>query len=109
MLTKQHLTDSLKKIVTCSLLVGSTVILTGGNYPANTEMVHDVYIVKSGDTLQSISDEYMQKNNYGPRNRDEFMYGIIQLNYNDIFKNRDENKVLPNDELRINYWVKTSD
>lgn len=107
MLTKQPLTDFLKKIMACGLLIGVTAILAGGNDRSNAELIQEVYIVKSGDTLWSISDKYMQKNDYDPRDIREFISGIIELNYNETFKNRDGNHhIYPGDQLKINYWVR---
>jgi hypothetical protein len=48
----------------------------------------------------------MKKNTYGPREIREFMYGIVELNYDDVFKDRGGNHyVYPNDKLKINYWI----
>ena len=111
MLVKQRLTDCLKKLAICSLIVGLAIVLTGGtNEHANAELKQEVYTVKQDDNLWSISEEYMQKNDYGPRDIREFVSGIVELNYDEIFKYRDGNHdVYPNDQLKINYWVKKGD
>lgn len=108
MLAKQRLTNYLKKLAICSLVAGSAMFLTGGsNNHTNAELVQDVYTVQRGDTLWTISDKYMQKNNYGPRDIREFVSGIVESNYDDVFKYRDGNHdIYPNDQLKINYWVK---
>lgn len=108
MLAKQRLTDCLKRLAICSMVVGSAAVFIGGtNDHTNAELVQEVYTVQRGDTLWSISAEYMQKNNYGPRDIREFIHGIVESNYDDVFRHRDGNHdVYPNDKLKINYWVK---
>jgi nucleoid-associated protein YgaU len=111
MLTKQRLIHCLKKLAICSLVAGSAVVLIGGsNNHTNAELVQEVYTVQRGDTLWTISDKYMQKNDYGPRDIREFVSGIVESNYDDVFKYRDGNHdIYPNDQLKINYWVKKGD
>lgn len=70
------------------------------------QMVTETYTVQPGDTLWAISEQYIQKNTYGPRDIREFYYGVIELNYDTVFKDRLPGEIYPGDKLIINYWVK---
>lgn len=92
-----------KKIAISAALVAAVVTTCGFDHKG--ELVEDIYTVKQGDTLWSIASNYMDKNTYGPRNIREFMSGIVELNYDRIFKGREPALIYPGDELRINYWT----
>jgi nucleoid-associated protein YgaU len=112
MLARKQVVNSLRKLVIGCLIASSAMVLTGGikNNHANYELVQDVYTVERGDTLWSIADQYMKKNTYGPRDIREFISGIVELNYDDVFKSRDGNHyIYPNDKLKINYWIERKD
>ena len=61
------------------------------------------YKVQDGDTLDSIAETYLQKNNYGARDKTEFREGIRELN--DWLLERE---LRTGDVLRINYWEKVT-
>jgi len=107
MLVKGCLNNSLKKVLVCGLMIGSTVIFTGGNYP-KVELVEDTYTVQAGDSLWSISEEFLQKNTGGRRYILEFKSGIKELNPW-LLERPSECEIYPGDELRINYWVKVDE
>lgn len=65
-----------------------------------------IYTVRQGDTLWSIARRYMDLNTYGSRDIREFVSGIVELNYDEVFKGREPGEIYPGDELRINYWTK---
>ena len=95
----------LKKIVMVVMLLTTTVVFSGFSEAApKWVLIHDAHHVVEGETLDSITRDYMEKNTYGPRGFDEFREGIIDLN------NLRDNLVLhPGQELRINYWVTPED
>lgn len=96
----------LNGIAVISLIIVIAIVCGFTDKPKG-ELVTETYIVQQGDTLWSISDKYMQKNDYGPRDIREFVSGIVESNYDDVFKYRDGNHyVYPNDQLKINYWVR---
>jgi len=107
MLVKEYLNNSLKKLVVCGLVIGSTIIFTGGNY-LKVELVEDTYTVQAGDSLWSISEEFLQKNTGGRRYILEFKSGIKELNPW-LLERPSECEIYPGDELRINYWVKVDE
>lgn len=77
-------------------------------------MVEEIYTVKSGDTLWTVGERYMEKNTYAPRDIREFCEGIYELNYEAVFMDREAQgaarpkEVFPGDELKIRYWVKST-
>jgi len=99
MLNRQHLT-------TLVFIWLAIVLLTScGNTEPQGTLVTETYIVRPGDTLWTISEQFMQKNTYGPRDIREFYHGVIELNYDAVFKDRKPYGLLmPGDRLQINYW-----
>jgi len=75
-----------------------------GSEPGNS-LVSETYTVKAGDTLWDISQRYITKNTYGPREIREFYHGILELNY-DLFADRKPGEIHPGDKIKINYFVK---
>ena len=73
--------------------------------PDGYQHVTENYIVKSGDTLWSIAEKYMAKNTYGKRDIREFYHGIIEVNYDTVFKDRPDRAIHPGDNLEIHYWT----
>lgn len=92
----------LKKIIMVVMLLTTTVVFSGFSEAAMSKwvLIHDAHRVVEGETLDSITRDYMEKNTYGPRGFDEFREGIIDLN-----NLGDNPTVHPGQELRINYWV----
>ena len=85
------------------IAVGAT--LAGFVIPPHIDK-SETYTVKQGDTLWDIAGKYMKKNTYAPRDQREFMWGIIEHNY-DLFRNRNisQNRhdvtIYPGDDLEI--------
>lgn len=77
-----------------------------GNAEPKGTLVTETYIVQNNDNLWNISRKYMEKNTYGPREIREFYHGIIELNWDTVFKDRPDCMIYPGDELKINYFVK---
>lgn len=93
----------MKKLLICAGL--AVLSLTACGFSHGGKLVEDTYTVKEGDTLWSISAKYMEKNTYGPRDIREFMSGIVELNYDQVFKRREPALIYPGEELKISYWV----
>lgn len=90
------------------LLIGLALVataFTANGFDHKGELVEDTYMVVQGDTLWSISAKYIEKNTHGPRDIREFISGIVELNYDRVFKGRKPSMIYPGDELRINYWT----
>lgn len=73
--------------------------------PADATLVTETYTVQPGDNLWTIADRYMQKNTYAPREIREFYHGIIEANYDTVFRGRMPGMIYPGDKLQINYWT----
>lgn len=72
-----------------------TLVMT---FVVNWVLIQDIHQVMEGETLDSITRDYMKKNTYGDREFKEFREGIIELN-------NLHGEVVPGQKLRINYWV----
>jgi len=68
---------------------------------ANWVLYSEVHEVTSEETLNDIVNEYIS-DNCRPQ---EFKEGIIEINYDKIFKERKTKEVKKGDVLQINYWV----
>lgn len=92
-----------------AILIGTLaagLLLTGADDQPKGKLVTDTYTVKAGDTLWTIAGQYMSQNTDGPRDIREFYHGIIELNYDTVFKDRPPALIHPGDKLQINYFVK---
>lgn len=99
---KKRLESLIKKFVGGAALIGAAILLTGF-YDGDQQLVEETYVVKKGDTLWSISEEFLHKNTGGRRYILEFMSGIRELN---PWLTETHDQLQPGDELRINYWRK---
>jgi hypothetical protein len=72
----------------------------------------ETYTVLPGDTLWSIGEKFIVKNDYSRRDPREFVEGIYQHNFETVFMDREKNgwarpkEIFPGDQLRIVYWTK---
>lgn len=91
-----------------ALLVAVLIVLaltSCGNTEPKGKLVSETYTVVSGDTLDEISYRYMAKSAVR-RDVREFREGIIQENWDAVFKDRQPYGLIhPGDRLQINYWV----
>ena len=95
-------TQAIKKAAVCAAVLAFGFAAMG-YYDGDQEMVETTYIVRQGDTLRDISEEYLEKNTGGRRYILEFESGIRELN---PWLAEDGAVIHPGDELRINYWIK---
>ncbi|MEN6567145.1 MAG: LysM peptidoglycan-binding domain-containing protein [Veillonellales bacterium] len=101
--------DRQRRIVTLVVMISCLVVLTAfscGNAAPKGQLVTETYTVVAGDTLWDIAGKYMQKNTYAPREIREFYQGIIELNYDSVFSDRQLGDIRAGDRLQINYWIK---
>ena len=91
----------IKKMAISFLLACALYVST-----ADYEYVVETYIVQASDTLDSITDLYMQKNTYGKREHNEFKSGIIELNESLWTREKDDFKLCAGEQLKIAYWIK---
>lgn len=93
---------TIKKILAGAALISSAVIFAGF-YNGDQVQVETVHKVQAGETLWSISEDYLTKNTGGRRYILEFMSGIRELNPW-LVENKDQLQV--GDSIVIRYWVK---
>lgn len=94
--------SALKKFLAGAAIIGAAVICAGF-YDGDQVRVETVYTVQPGDTLWSISEEYLQKNTGGRRYILEFKEGIKELN---PWLCDTHEQIQPGDSIVIRYWVK---
>lgn len=91
-----------KQLVLAGLIAAA--VASCGNAELKGHLVSETYTVKSGDTLTAISYQFMKKSSV-KRDIREFREGIIELNYDRIFKDRyPHGLIIAGDRLQINYW-----
>lgn len=102
---KRSIESALKKFLAGTALVGAAVVFSGF-YDGDQVLVETVYTVQEGDTLWSISEEFLKKNTGGRRYILEFKEGIKELN---PWLLDTHEQIQPGDKLTITYWVKKSE
>lgn len=85
------------------IIAATAVMFLTGFYDGPQKLVEDVYTVKEGDTLRSISEQFLEKNTGGRRYILEFEQGIVEINPA-LWGNR--GLIYPGQTLHINYWIK---
>ncbi len=86
-------------------LIAASLASCGNISEPKGELKTETYIVQASDTLDEISYRYMQKSSVR-RDVREFREGIIELNYDSVFKDRYPHGLIkPGDRLQINYYV----
>lgn len=95
------------RVLVAAALVLLAIVYTGGRYAEESGqvLVETSYTVKPGDTLWSISEDFMARNTGGRRYILEFEEGIVELNPWLLDRKRGT-ELYPGDVLRVNYWVK---
>lgn len=102
---KKRLESLIKKFVGGVALIGAAVLLTGF-YEGDQVQVETVHKVQKGETLWSISEDYLKKNTGGRRYILEFMSGIRELN---PWLTETKDQIQPGDKITIRYWVKENE
>ena len=87
------------------ILIAVTPLSCGNS--GKTVQVTEVYTVEKGDTLWGIAGRFIEKNTDSKRDIREFYYGILEQNYDAVFKARGPYYLIyPGDKLEISYWKK---
>ena len=69
----------------------------------NAVLVEEVYVVRPGDTIWGIAEEYVVKNTATRRYILEYKAGMEE---NNPWLVERRGEIYPGDELRLTYWVK---
>lgn len=93
----------MKRLVIAGL-IAFAVASCGNAEPPKGKLVSEVYVVKSGDTLNEIASSYIEQSSVR-RDIREFREGIIETNWDSVFADRyPHGLIYPGDKLQINYW-----
>lgn len=95
-----------KKIITGCVLAGLAILCAGACNPwddGHAVLVEEVYVVRPGDTLWGIAEEYVAKNTGTRRYILEYKSGIEELN---PWLMERKGEIYPGDEIKVTYWVK---
>lgn len=96
-----------QKVIVGCCIAGAAILLAGACNPwddgKNAVLVEETYVVKAGDTLWDIAEEYLQKNTATRRYILEYKSGIEE---NNPWLLDRHGMIYPGDKLRLTYWVK---
>ena len=99
---KKRLERTIKGLFASAALVSAAVIFSGF-YSGDQVQVETVHKVQKGETLWSISEDYLKRNTGGRRYILEFKEGIKELN---PWLCDTHEQIQPGDSITIRYWVK---
>jgi hypothetical protein len=102
---KRRVETVIKKSLTAAALISAAVVCAGF-YNGDQVQVEEVHKVQKGETLWSISEDYLKKNTGGRRYILEFKEGIKELN---PWLCDTHEQIQPGDSITIRYWVKKSE
>ena len=95
-----------KAAVAGGIVAGAAILCAGmatQEDGKNAVLVEETYVVKAGDTLWGIADEFCAKNTGARRYILEYKSGMEELN--PWLLDRD-GLIYPGDEIKVTYWVK---
>ena len=95
-----------KAIIAGGIVAGAAILCAGmatQEDGKNAVLVEETYVVKAGDTLWGIADEFCAKNTGTRRYILEYKSGMEELN--PWLLDRD-GLIYPGDEIKVTYWVK---
>lgn len=96
-----------KEIIVGCCIAGAAILFAGACNPwgdgKNAVLVEETYVVKAGDTLWDIAEEYVTKNTGTRRYILEYKSGIEELN---PWLMERKGEIYPGDEIKVTYWVK---
>ena len=99
--------EFLKAALVGGAFVAAASLLSGAVNPwddgKEAVLVEETYVVKAGDTLWDIAEEYLTKNTATRRYILEYKSGIEE---NNPWLLERHGMIYPGDQLRITYWVK---
>ena len=100
-----------KKIIVGCVLAGTALLLSGAVNPWDDSdkkvvLVEETYVVRPGDTIWGIAEEYVAKNTGTRRYILEYKSGVEELN---PWLLERHGMIYPGDRLTLTYWVKSEE
>lgn len=98
-----------KEIIAGCCIAGAAILLAGACNPwddGHAVLVEEVYVVRPGDTLWGIAEEYLAKNTGTRRYILEYKEGIYENNPWLVDRG---GLIRPGDKLTLTYWVKSEE
>ena len=98
--------EFLKAALVGGAFVAAASLLSGACNPwddGHAVLVEEVYVVRPGDTIWGIAEEYLAKNTGTKRYILEYKSGIEELN---PWLLERKGMIYPGDEIKVTYWVK---
>ena len=96
----------LKPVLIGGAFIAAASLLSGAVNPwddsKNAVLVEEVYVVRPGDTLWSIAEEYVAKNTATCRYILEYKEGMYE---NNPWLVERKGMIYPGDQLTLTYWV----
>ena len=94
-----------KAAVVGGIVAGAAILCAGMATQEDTHavLVEEIYVVRPGDTIWGIAEEYIAKNTGTRRYILEYKSGMEELN--PWLLDRD-GMIYPGDEIKVTYWVK---
>ena len=101
--------DANKLIAGC-FIAGAAILFSGACNPwdngKNAVLVEETYVVRPGDTIWGIAEEFCAKNTGTKRYILEYKSGIEELNPWLLDR---KGEIYPGDEIKVTYWVKSEE
>ena len=96
-----------KKVIAGCVIAGLAILCAGACNPwedgRNAVLVEEVYVVRPGDTIWDIAEEYLQKNTATRRYILEYKSGIEE---NNPWLLDRHGMIYPGDRLTLTYWIR---
>ena len=99
---------SAKAIIAGGIVAGAAILCAGMATQEDTHavLVEEVYVVRPGDTLWGIAEEFCAKNTGTRRYILEYKEGMYE---NNPWLVERKGEIYPGDKLTLTYWVKNKE
>ena len=94
-----------KAIIVGAIVAGAAILCAGMATQEDTHavLVEEVYVVRPGDTIWGIAEEFCAKNTGTRRYILEYKEGMYE---NNPWLVERDGMIYPGDEIKVTYWVK---